>query len=135
MEAVMKMTSRVAVVFSGTVGLCVLVVACGSPPSRESAAPKTQAATSQAQQKEYELKGKVLAIDKDAKKVSVDGQDIPGFMSAMTMSYDVKNERLLDNLAPGDQITARLVGQGGDYWLEQITVASKNPGPQPDVKR
>src|SRR4051794_9511112 len=127
MEVVMKMTSRLPVLVVEAVGVSVCVMACSSPPPRDAATTKPQPPAAQAQQKQYELKGKVVAVDKDGKKVSVAGEDIPGFMSAMTMSYPVKNERLLENLSPGDQIAARLVADGSEYYLEQITVVPRNP--------
>ena len=62
----------------------------------------------------------MVAVDKAGKRVTVDAGDIPGFMSAMTMPYAVKDEHLLDKLSAGDQITAKVVSSGGDIWLENI---------------
>jgi Cu/Ag efflux protein CusF len=44
-------------------------------------------------------------------------------MGAMTMAYLVKDERALDNLSPGDHVTAKIVSSGGSFCLENITVA------------
>ena len=79
-------------------------------------------ATSQATSKRYHLKGKVVSIDKRANMANIDGEDIPGFMGAMTMPYVVKPASELDKLAPGDAITADVVVQGDDSWLENIAV-------------
>ena len=103
--------------------------ACSSKPAETAttgvqAAPAASApasATSAADSvKKYDLKGKVVAINKEAKKVQVDGEDIPGFMMAMTMSYAVKDAHQLDGLAPGDRITAKVVSAKDDFWLEDI---------------
>ena len=51
--------------------------------------------------------------------------DIPGFMMAMTMGYDVKNPNLLDPLSPEDQIKADVVVNGNDVYLENIVVVKK----------
>lgn len=72
--------------------------------------------------KRYHLKGKVVSIDKQAHMLNVDGEAIPGFMSAMTMPYNVKPESELDKLASGESITADVVLQGDSAWLENITV-------------
>ena len=76
--------------------------------------------TSQA--KRYHLKGKVVSIDKKSKMLNVDGEDIPGFMPAMTMPYEVKPETDLDKLKPGDAITADVVVQDDKGWLENLAV-------------
>ena len=53
----------------------------------------------------------------------MDHEAIPGFMGAMTMEDPVKDERLLENLSAGYQVTARVVTNSGRYWLEDIAVA------------
>ena len=116
------MTSRMLPVAAA--GLCVWMIGCNSQP-RQSNAPPPQAQPAQAQQKQYDLKGKVMGVDKANKQVSVAGEEIPGFMGAMTMSYPVKNAELLEKLAPGDQITAKVVTTGSEYWLEKIAVVGR----------
>ena len=56
--------------------------------------------------KRYHLTGKVVSVDKQAHMLNVDGEAIPGFMSAMTMPYNVKPESQLDKLSSGDSITS-----------------------------
>src|ERR1700757_3132239 len=74
------------------------------------------------QAKRYHLKGKVVSVDQKSKMLNVDGQDIPDFMPAMTMPYEVKPEAELDKLKPGDAITADVVVQDDKAWLENISV-------------
>lgn len=74
------------------------------------------------QPKRYHLNGKVVSVDKASKMLNVDGEDIPGFMSAMTMPYEVKPESQLGQLKPGDAITADVVVQDDKAWLEDIAV-------------
>jgi protein SCO1/2 len=93
---------------------------CGSPPERT--APAASAQAPQAEQKVFDLVGKVVDIDKERKTLTVDHQDIPGFMGAMTMPYAVKDVALLERVSPGDQITAKVVSGSGGYWLENIAV-------------
>ncbi len=77
----------------------------------------------QAKPKRYDLRGKVLLKNHDANEITVDHEDIPGFMSAMAMPYKVKGAGSLD-VEPGDKITATVVvsGNGTEYWLEQVRV-------------
>ena len=72
--------------------------------------------------KRYHLKGKVVSIDKPSKMAIIDGEDVPGFMAAMTMPYLVKPESDLDKLSPGDSITAEIVVQDDNGWLENVVV-------------
>ena len=72
--------------------------------------------------KHYPLTGRVVAIDKANKSLTVDGDEIPGFMSAMQMPYDVKDASLLDKLAVGDKIAADVVVKDDASWLEKIRV-------------
>jgi protein SCO1 len=110
--------------------LCLGLAACSSdaskPAETPAAAPAAAPATGQTAQR-YDLKGKVVAVDKAAKKLTVDAGDIPGFMSAMTMPYPVKDEHMMDNLSVGDQITAKVVSSGGDFWLENIVPVKAEP--------
>src|SRR5579863_3989429 len=74
------------------------------------------------QPKRYHLKGKVVSVDQKSKMLNVDGEDIPNFMPAMTMPYEIKPETELDKLKPGDAITADVVVQDDKAWLENIAV-------------
>lgn len=81
--------------------------------------------------KHYQLKGKVVSVDKRAKMLNVDGEEIPGFMSAMTMPYTVKPESELDKLSAGDSITADVVVQDSSAWLENIHVTGHSNSAPP----
>jgi Cu/Ag efflux protein CusF len=73
----------------------------------------------------YSLNGRVVSVEKAKQQVVVDHGEITGFMMAMTMGYSVKNPTLLDSLSPEDQITADVVVNGDDVWLENIVVVKK----------
>lgn len=79
--------------------------------------------------KRYHLKGKVVSIDQRAKMADIDGEAIPGFMDAMTMPYQVKPAEDLNKLSAGDTITADVVVQNEDAWLENILVTGHPQAP------
>ena len=56
--------------------------------------------------KVYHLRGTVVSADPSSGIVMVNGEEIPGFMEAMTMPYQLKNPGVADALHPGDTITA-----------------------------
>jgi protein SCO1/2 len=73
-------------------------------------------------QKRYPLKG-VIQEMKSSREYVVAHEDIPGFMPAMTMSFQVKAGQ--SPLQPGDQIEATLVVTDKESWLEGITVKAR----------
>ena len=79
--------------------------------------------------KRYHLKGKVVSVDKRARMVNVDGEEIPGFMSAMTMPYMFKDSTDLAKLKAGDHITADIVINGSKTWLENVQMAKEDTTP------
>src|SRR6202140_3609060 len=76
----------------------------------------------------YHLAGRVVSVETAKQQVVVDAGDIPGFMMAMTMGYSVKDPNLLTPLSPEDQITADVVVNGSDVYLENIVVVKKADG-------
>lgn len=111
--------------------LCVLLtfsLACnrGAPPS----AAHTQDGT-----KRYSLKGKVISINKQAGNVSIYNDPIAGFMDPMAMPYTIKPPATLDQMQPGDTITADVVVEPDKYWLEnvQITAHAQAPSGSPSA--
>ena len=71
-------------------------------------------------QRTYELKGQILAIDQARQELTVNHADIPGFMPAMTMPYKVRDGNLLKGRTPGELISAALVVEGSDAYLQSI---------------
>jgi protein SCO1/2 len=77
-------------------------------------------------EKRYDLKGKVVVVEKDKHLVTISHEDIKGFMPAMTMPFTVPSEADLEILAPDDEITATLVIDGSHSWLEQLIIVKQS---------
>jgi len=106
--------------------LCALLafsVACNRGPSQPSAA------TGQPAAKRYSLKGRVVSVDKNAGTANIDNEPIAGFMDAMIMPYTIKPPSRLDQLQPGDSITADVVVESDKYWLENVKVTGHSQSP------
>ena len=71
-------------------------------------------------EEQYEVNGKVVAVDPDAKTVTLDHEDIPGLMKGMEMEFAVENPAVLKGLAAGDQVQGRLVVKDGDYIITEL---------------
>ncbi|HVP50473.1 MAG TPA: SCO family protein [Terriglobales bacterium] len=86
------------------------------------------AASSQTRNKRYNLHGKVLGKNTATNEITVKHDDIPGFMPAMTMSFKIKNQAVVQELQPGDKIAADLVvpSDGSDYWLENVRITDQS---------
>ena len=81
--------------------------------------------------KRYTLTGRIVSIDKPSQSITVDGDEIPGFMAAMTMPYQVKDAAVLEKLSPGDQIKAEIVVGNDSAYLEDVVVVRKAPPQKP----
>jgi protein SCO1 len=81
-----------------------------------------------ANEKRYELKGKVVAVDKTDRTATISHQDIVGYMPAMTMPFKIKNDADLGMLKPGDEVTGDLVVDETSSWLE-ISTITEGGGP------
>ncbi|HEU5459085.1 MAG TPA: SCO family protein [Pyrinomonadaceae bacterium] len=87
-----------------------------------------------ANEKRYELKGKVVAVDRDKSQVTISHEEVKGYMPAMTMPFSV-SETDLQILAPEDQVVATLVVDGSKTRLEELVISrqSGNPAAMPAV--
>jgi protein SCO1/2 len=81
-----------------------------------------------ADEKHYQLKGAVTAVDKSNEEITVKHSAIPGYMAAMTMPYKVKDAKALDALTSGDRIHADLTVNGSNSYLENIVVDKHTQG-------
>lgn len=105
--------------------LTLLVVACAG-----------MSACSRARQ--YELRGQILAVDRERQEITISHGDIRGFMPAMTMPFKVKDARLLEGRQPGDLVTATLVVEDANGYLSSVErtghAALTSPPPAPRVE-
>jgi protein SCO1/2 len=86
--------------------------------------------------KRFPLKGKVVSVDRDKHRATIEHESVPDYMDAMTMDFPIHEDWVWDELTPGSEIRAELVVDSSakdPYWLEKIAiVASPVPG-QPAV--
>src|ERR1700756_5354652 len=88
--------------------------------------------------KRYHFTGRVISIDSQSESALINGDNIPGFMDPMAMTYKIKPATMLRQLAPGDSISAEVVviepatkneDAVPDYWLQKVNVTA--PAKQP----
>jgi len=114
-------TRRRRTCLSGS-ALCALVLVLTACNHKQSSPAKAE---------RYSFTGRIVTIDAQDQSADIDGDKIPGYMDAMTMSYKIKPPSALNQLAPGDSISAELVQTQPDedehaepinYWLENVKV-------------
>lgn len=101
-----------------------LITACGG---------EQQPVSNEANVKRYDLRGKVISVDKAAKRARIDHEEVPGFMERMTMDFPIKEDWVWNDLVPGVEIRADLVVDSSakdPYWLEKIGIIA---APNPDI--
>lgn len=76
--------------------------------------------------KSHVFHGKVEAVDEQAKNLKVNGDEVKGWMAAMTMDYKVDDAAVLKKVKPGDQIMATVYD--GDLVLHEVKVMPKASG-------
>ncbi len=87
----------------------------------------------------YPFTGRIISLDYQSSSALINGDNVPGFMDPMAMSYKIKQPTLTTkiSLAPGDAIAADLVviksdpksEEASDYWLENIRVTTQAATP------
>ncbi|MGH9800069.1 MAG: SCO family protein, partial [Blastocatellia bacterium] len=103
---------------TGLVFFCLLLIALtlsgckNSPPKASDGA------------KRFELKGKVVSADKAEHKVTIQHEEIAGYMESMTMPFTLPDDWVYSELKTGSLIQATLVVDQGRTWLENPVVSN-----------
>ena len=77
--------------------------------------------------KRYELKGTVVAFDKNQRQVIVAHENVPGLMGAMTMPFTLNEESAYEVMKPGSKIHATLAVSAESSWIENPVISVAEP--------
>jgi len=91
-------------------------------------------ACTKADERTFTLQGQVLSVEPARKQLTVKHEEIKGFMPAMTMPYEVRDEKLLDGIAAGDLINATLVVVSNGAYLSAIKKVGEAPLEKPPAE-
>lgn len=69
----------------------------------------------------YKSKGIVRKINAETGELTVDHEDIPGYMSAMEMTEPVKDKAMLENVKVGDEIDFEIERIGSTVFYSQTS--------------
>jgi Cu/Ag efflux protein CusF len=121
---VFLLTATLAVGFS---------IACGqsqsaAPPASEAPAA-APAAPAEPARTAHDFRGTVRAVDPAAKTLTVENENVEGWMMPMTMSYSADKDDVYSTVKVGDQITATVYD--GDfktlYGVKVVASGSDQP--------
>jgi protein SCO1 len=76
-------------------------------------------------EKRYDLKGTIVSVQPEKRQVTIEHEDVEGYMPGMTMPFNVRNESDMQMLVPNAEITATLVVDGKHSWIEKLFVVTK----------
>lgn len=68
----------------------------------------------------YQVRGIVRGVAPDRNTVSIQHEDIPGFMPSMTMPFSAKNSKEIADLKIGDGVSFRMTVTDKDLFLDQV---------------
>jgi protein SCO1/2 len=83
------------------------------------------------EERRYDLKGRVVSVDRVKGAVTIDHQDIKGYMPAMHMPFPLHDVDVLKEVDGGDMIQATLVVTDEGYWLENVFLTKGQQGAPP----
>src|SRR5690554_4310008 len=104
MKTRLVLLSLVAVTVSAAISLVLLSQSQGR--SSESAANAQH----------FEVRGVVRSLHPGNLSIRIAHDEIPGYMPAMTMPFNVRSAELLSNLQPGDHVQFELTVTEDDSW-------------------
>ena len=113
----MKITLRILAILSFTT--VVLLTSCsqaGTVPSGNSVSNSATVETHT-----YKSVGIIKSVDTASGKVTVDHEDIPGYMPPMEMTEPVADRAMLDILKPGDKVEFDLLREGSKLTFTRFT--------------
>jgi Cu/Ag efflux protein CusF len=71
-------------------------------------------------EKVYDLKGTVVAVNLNDKRIKINHEDIPGLMPAMQMPFEVHDLKLIEGLAAGDAVEGKVKAVDGKYIITEL---------------
>lgn len=79
----------------------------------------------------YQARGVVRELPADGRSAVIQHEAVPGYMPAMTMSFDVRDTNELAGLQVGDAVTFQLVVGEKDGWMQHVKKVGAAPLPTP----
>lgn len=99
--------------------IATMVLLVGCTASRHEPSPGEQTAAP-AVKRAFDVRGVVVELPAGGRELVVRHEEIPGYMSAMTMGFSVRDPGELRGIAPGDSIAFRLRVGNDESWIDGV---------------
>ena len=100
-------------------GLALAASSCGHKSTGQSGSASSSV-SAQPTQQVFQVKGTIIELHPEEKSVRIKHEEIPGYMAAMTMSFDVRDTNELAGLEAGDTVAFRMTVTDTDGWIDLI---------------
>jgi Cu/Ag efflux protein CusF len=92
------------------------------------------AAGANATEKSGPISGTIVGRDESKNQLTVDHGAVTAIMGAMTMSYEIRGQRVASLPKDGAKITATLHESSGAFWLTDVAEAEQHGGGMPGMQ-
>jgi len=92
----------------------------GCKPSAPESQGKPVASAPGTNQQIFRVKGVVISVKPKEKSIEIKHEEVPGYMPAMTMPFDVRDTKELAGIQAGDAVSFRLLVTDTEGWIDQI---------------
>jgi Cu/Ag efflux protein CusF len=89
------------------------------PAADARAAASATPAVAPSAAKQYDIKGRLSAVDAAGRQVTINHEEIKGLMAAMEMTYRIADAKLLEGLKAGDEVEGKLEVRG-EYVITRL---------------
>ena len=76
--------------------------------------------------KTYEMRGRILEFAPGRETVTIEHEEVPGFMPAMVMPFYVKDPKVVAGAKVGDAVSFRFVLVSKDSWIDRLVPIDGN---------
>lgn len=90
----------------------------------------SQAAAWAEEARDFNVRGVVREARPAKSQLVVKHEEIPGYMDAMTMPFQVRDPKILESVKPGDAITFQLHVTEKDHWIDGLKIVAAGAGDQ-----
>ena len=97
--------------------------------------PTTEKTTTKTERQEFQVRGVVQEVKAPDKEVVIKHEEIPNYMPAMTMTFEVKNANELSGISSNDVVSFRMIVTDDDGWIENLTKVGVSTNANADLIR
>lgn len=112
-------------------GLVLALAGCRQEPVREPTGESGGAGAGAQAIRTFQVRGVIVNLTPAENRVRIKHEEIPDYMPAMTMPFNIRDTNLLAGLQPGDAVEFRLNVTEDDDWIDGLRkTGTGSPAPE-----